>query len=162
MLRAAAIVFTLAAITDFVDGFVARRYQAVSNFGKLFDPLADKILVMAGLVMLVAQRSEIDGSPWIPGWMVVLILAREIWITGLRGMAASEGIVVAASGSGKIKSGFQMVAILLLLLHGVPFPGSENALSCDYVGLHLLLVSMLFSYWGAVDYTYQILVGRES
>src|SRR5262245_55607250 len=96
--HAATLVFIIAAFTDYLDGVLARKFSAVSEFGKLADPLADKILVMAALVMLVAQRSDVYGEPWVPGWMVVLILAREIWVTGLRAVAASRGVIVAASG----------------------------------------------------------------
>src|SRR5262249_9731081 len=84
MVFLAIIVFVVAAITDYVDGIIARSFGAVSDFGKLLDPLVDKILVMAALVMLVAQRSDVDGTPWVPGWMVVLVMARELWVTGLR------------------------------------------------------------------------------
>src|SRR5438132_14053268 len=80
-LLGATIVFIIAAITDYVDGFIARKYGAVSDFGKLLDPLADKILIMSALVMLSVQRSDIDGAPWIQGWLVVAILARDLWVT---------------------------------------------------------------------------------
>ncbi len=163
MVSVAAWVFIGAAITDYVDGFVARRFAAVSDFGKLLDPLADKILVMAGLVMLVSQRSDINGTPWVPGWMVVIVLSREIWVTGLRGVAASRGLIVPAGGAGKIKSGFQMVAIVLLLMHdlpirafGLPFPWS-----CHIVGINFLLISLVFSLWGAFEYTWSILVANQ-
>jgi CDP-diacylglycerol--glycerol-3-phosphate 3-phosphatidyltransferase len=113
-------VFLVAAVTDYADGYIARRYRAVTELGKLLDPLADKILVMAALVMLTAQRTFESGDPWVPGWMVVVILAREIWVTGLRGIAAAHGHVVAASPAGKVKSVLQMVAIVLLLAYDLP------------------------------------------
>ena len=109
--------FIFASFTDFIDGYIARKFGAVSDLGKLLDPLADKILVMAALVMLVAQKTDEFGEPWVQGWMVVFILAREIWVTGLRAVAAKDGVVVAASNAGKIKSALQMFAIVLLLLH---------------------------------------------
>src|SRR5262245_57339044 len=108
MVDLAMIVFIVAAFTDYIDGIIARRYGAVSDFGKLLDPLADKILVMAALVMLASQRSDTYGEPWVPGWMVVMVLAREIWVTGLRAVASARGVVVAASTTGKFKSGLQM------------------------------------------------------
>ena len=164
MVNAAVWVFVVASITDYVDGLIARTFSAVSDFGKLLDPLADKILVMAGLVMLVSQPRDPNGEAWVYSWMVVLALAREIWVTGLRGVAASRGIIVAAKGAGKLKSGFQMVAIVMLLLHSRPVSSvSLFSISipidvpCQFVGLNLLLVSLFFSIWGAVEYTWEIL-----
>ncbi len=153
----ATLVFIIAAITDYTDGYIARRYGAVSDAGKLLDPMADKILVLSALVMLVAQRSDLTGDPWVPGWMVVLVLAREIWVTGLRGIAASRGVVVAATQSGKYKSGFQMVAIVFLLLHDITFPLAGQRVSCQTLGLNLLFLSIAISYWGAIEYTFNVL-----
>ncbi|MBN8550633.1 MAG: CDP-diacylglycerol--glycerol-3-phosphate 3-phosphatidyltransferase [Deltaproteobacteria bacterium] len=156
----ATFVFIIAAITDYTDGYIARRYGAVSDSGKLLDPMADKILVLSALVMLVAQRSDLTGDPWVPGWMVVLVLAREIWVTGLRGIAASKGVVVAATQSGKYKSGFQMVAIVFLLLHDTTFPFGGQRISCQSIGVNLLFFSIVISYWGAVEYSFSVL-GEE-
>ncbi len=160
MVLAATFVFVFAAVTDYIDGYIARKFGAVSDFGKLLDPLADKVLVMAGLVMLVAQRSDIFGTPWVPGWMVVLVLAREIWVTGLRALAASQGLIVPAGSAGKIKSGFQMVAVVLLLLHDRPLTFLKIPLSwsCQFVGLNFLLISIAFSLWGAAEYTWAVLL----
>lgn len=157
MVTAAVVVFIVAACTDYIDGAIARRFGAISDIGKLLDPLADKILVMAGLVMLAAQRSDVYGEPWVPGWMVVLVLAREIWVTGIRGVAAAQGVVVAARGAGKVKSGLQMVAVVLLLLHETQFSVGEREFTCQFIGLNLLLVSIAFSLWGAVEYTIEVL-----
>lgn len=157
MVYVATAIFAVAALTDLIDGMIARRYGAVSDLGKLLDPLADKILVMAALVMLVAQRSDLSGDPWVPGWMVVVVLAREIWVTGLRGMAAARGIVVAASDRGKVKSLLQMVAIVFLLLHDEEFLIFKVAFTAKGIGLNFLLVSLLFSVWGAVEYTTLVL-----
>ncbi|NDC37952.1 MAG: CDP-diacylglycerol--glycerol-3-phosphate 3-phosphatidyltransferase [Proteobacteria bacterium] len=151
-------VFIIAAITDYVDGIIARSFGATSDFGKLLDPLVDKVLVMAALVMLATQRSDVDGAPWVPGWMVVLVLAREIWVTGLRAVAATQGLVVGAKAAGKVKSGFQMVAIVFLLLHSQEFNFLGRMLTCQIVGLNLLFVSIIFSYWGAYEYTHEILL----
>lgn len=161
MVYAATIVFILGALTDLMDGLIARRFGAVTDAGKLLDPVADKVLVMAALVMLVAQRSEIDGSPWVPAWMVVLVLAREIWVTGLRGVAASRGMVVAASPAGKVKSFVQMAAIVCLLLHDYPLTVFGTNLTGQIVGLNALLLSIVVSYWGAVDYTLAVFAGGE-
>lgn len=159
MIYAAVAIFVFAALTDSVDGFLARRYGAVSDFGKLLDPLADKILVTAALVMLVSLRSDATGEPWVPGWMVVLVLAREIWVTGLRGIAASRGLIVPAASSGKWKSVLQMVAIVFLLLHDMRLRLFGLVFDCQLVGFNLLLISLAFSYWGASEYSYAILMG---
>ena len=146
-------IFIIAALTDSIDGYVARKWNAVSDLGKLLDPLADKILVMAALVTLVALRSDNYGEPWVPGWMVILVLARETWVTGLRGVAASRGVIVPASVSGKIKSFFQMIAIIFLLLHDLSFEFGGFHITCQLVGINLLLVSIFISYSGALEYT---------
>ncbi len=158
MLYLAVGIFIIAAITDYIDGIIARAFGAISDFGKLLDPLVDKVLVMAALVMLVAQRSDVDGTPWVPGWMVVLVLAREIWVTGLRAVAASQGIIVAAKVAGKFKSGLQMVAIVFLLLHQTPITVFDRETTCQFIGLNLLFLSIIFSYWGAYEYTHAILL----
>ena len=156
----AAVVFALAAFTDFLDGLIARRFNVVTDLGKLLDPVADKILVMAALVMLVAERSIITGESWVPPWMVVLVLARETWVTGLRAVAASEGKVIPADKTGKIKSFLQMLAVLLLLMHDYYlFPIFGWLPPAGFVGERLLLLSILFSYWGAFGYTRKILLG---
>ena len=157
MVNLAILIFIIAAITDLADGMIARRFQVVTDTGKLLDPLADKILVMAALVMLVAQRADLDAQPWVPAWMVVFVLAREIWVTGLRAVAASRGEVVAARDVGKIKSLLQMTSIVLLLLHDYRLPLMPRRPTCQLVGENLLLLSVFISYWGAVLYTMSIL-----
>ncbi len=156
----AAVIFVFAAITDYADGWFARRYKAVTDFGKLFDPLADKILVMAALVMLVGLRDESCQS-YVPAWMVVLILARELWVTGLRAFAARDGSVVAAKAGGKVKSFLQMVSILLLLLNDYSFHVLGARWTCQFVGLNLLVISLAFSYVSAVDYSLAILAPHK-
>lgn len=155
--KAAAIVFVLAAVTDFFDGFIARRFGAVSDFGKLMDPLVDKLLVVSALIMLCSLRSDVTGAAWVPGWMVVLVVAREVWVTGLRGVAASRGVIVPAGLSGKLKSLLQMIAIVLLLLHDARFSIHGVAFVSQVLGLNLLVLSLVFSYFGAYEYTMSIL-----
>jgi CDP-diacylglycerol--glycerol-3-phosphate 3-phosphatidyltransferase len=106
----AAAVFGAAAITDWLDGWLARKWQVVTVLGKFLDPLADKLIVMAALIMLIPLGR-------VPAWAVFLILAREMVVTGLRSIASSEGIVISASDLGKFKTIFQMTAIPGLLLH---------------------------------------------
>ena len=104
--------FLLAALTDFLDGYFARRWNLVSRFGQLLDPAADKILVAAAFVSLVELDSRVT-----PSWMVVAILAREFAVNALRSHAAAEQIVIPAGVSGKIKTGAQIVAISLLIIY---------------------------------------------
>lgn len=103
-------VFLLASLTDFLDGFIARRRQQVSKLGKLLDPAADKILVSAALISLI----ELDVAP---AWMVMVILAREFLISAFRSLAAGEGIVLGASMMGKVKTALQVIAISLLIIY---------------------------------------------
>ncbi len=159
-LNLAAIIFVCAAVTDYADGILARRYAAITDFGKLFDPLADKILVMAALVMLVGLRDDRCVS-FVPGWMVVLVLARELWITGLRAFAAKDGTIVAAKAGGKVKSFLQMVSILALLLHDYSFPLFGFRVTFQFLGLNLLLISIVFSYLSALDYSLAILAPEQ-
>ena len=107
----ALVVFVAGSISDFLDGYFARRYKLVTNFGILMDPLADKILVCSAFIAFV-------GLNWISAWMVVLVVARELAITGLRLLAASKNVVLAAEGYGKHKTISQIVAIIsILVLH---------------------------------------------
>lgn len=140
----AAALFSVAAATDFLDGFLARRLNLTSVIGKLLDPLADKVLVMGVLVMLVDLGR-------VSAWLVVLILAREMLITGLRSIAASEGIVIAARDLGKQKTALQMIGIWCLLVH-YRYPMFGGEVSFHEVGIVCLLFSVIFSVWSAVDY----------
>jgi len=106
----AAAIFGIAAVTDFIDGWLARKWGVVTILGKFLDPLADKLIVMVALIMLI----PLDR---VPAWAVFLILAREMVVTGLRSIASSEGIVIDASELGKYKTIYQMVAIPGLMLH---------------------------------------------
>lgn len=111
---AAAVLFILASATDALDGYLARKNNLVTNFGKIMDPLADKILVVSALVLLVESGD-------VAGWMLIVILAREFAVAGLRTVAAAEGKVIAAGTTGKIKTVLQMLAVPLLLLDNWPF-----------------------------------------
>lgn len=132
----AAFIFVFASATDWVDGYIARKYELITNLGKFLDPLADKLLVAAALVLLV----EIDMAP---AWIVIIILSREFAVTGLRLVAAGEGIVLAASNLGKIKTASQMIAIILLLLHNFPF--TYTNIPADTIFLYIALILTVFS-----------------
>lgn len=108
----AGIVFSLASATDWLDGYLARKWGQVTQIGKLLDPIADKILIMSALVILVEIRSDVVHS-----WIAIVIIGREFMVTGLRAMAASDGIVIPAETVGKYKVGAQITAVLSLLLY---------------------------------------------
>jgi CDP-diacylglycerol--glycerol-3-phosphate 3-phosphatidyltransferase len=145
----AAIVYAAAALTDLVDGYLARKMNVVSVLGKFLDPLADKLLVTALLVWMVPMGR-------IPAWAVVLLLSRELAVTGLRSMASSEGLVIAAGDDGKSKTALQMVGILCLLI-GYPYHlhlGIVDLGMVDLVpvGRALVYISLFFSLTSAVSY----------
>ena len=104
-----AALFIIISLTDFIDGYIARKYNQVTNFGKFLDPLADKILVVSALVMLV-------GAGKFSGIIAVVIIAREFMVSAIRLVAASSGTVIAAAWSGKIKTTFQMIGIIAIIL----------------------------------------------
>ncbi|WP_209122319.1 CDP-diacylglycerol--glycerol-3-phosphate 3-phosphatidyltransferase [Alkalihalobacillus sp. BA299] len=110
----AALIFIIAAATDWLDGYYARKYKLVTNLGKFLDPLADKLLITAALISLVELQLA-------PAWMVIVILSREFAVTGVRLVAAADGSVIAASPLGKLKTVFQIIAISTLMLHNFPF-----------------------------------------
>ncbi|MCB0860822.1 MAG: CDP-diacylglycerol--glycerol-3-phosphate 3-phosphatidyltransferase [Solirubrobacterales bacterium] len=105
----AAIVFALAALTDGLDGYIARSRDSVTTFGKLMDPLADKLLITAALISLVSLNR-------LPAWVAMVIIAREFAITGLRSIAADRGVVIAASWMGKVKTVLQIAAVFALII----------------------------------------------
>jgi len=139
----AALCFSIASLTDFLDGFFARRRNSVTQIGKMLDPLADKLLVAACLIMLVSLRN-------VPGWVVAIIVCREIAVTGLRGVAAAQGMVLPAEAMGKKKTALQITAIICLLLHYEYFH-----LDFHQVGMGLLLVAMVLTVWSGCTYFYR-------
>lgn len=145
-----AALFSLASITDWLDGYLARRMGIVTVFGKFLDPIADKLIVMASLIMILPYNR-------VPAWMVLVILGREIIITGLRGIASSEGIVIHASDLGKYKTIFQIVAIIGLILHynyNWFFGISHELLTVNMhnVGMFFLWIATALTVWSGVDY----------
>lgn len=139
----AAILFSLAAISDYFDGYFARRWGMVSNFGKIMDPVADKLIVSFSLIMLVSLG-------WIPAWITCVIIGRELTITGLRSVAVEKGGDVSASWLGKYKTGFQIAAIIPLLIH-FPYFG----LNFHAIGMFFLWGSLFFTLWSGADYLYK-------
>lgn len=140
----ATVIFALASLTDMLDGQIARKYNLITNFGKLMDPLADKILTAAAMVCLV-QLGDLAA------WIVVIILFREYAITGLRSVAASENIVIAAGPWGKIKTVCQMFALMLLMLK----PQIMALCGID-LGLILMYVALALTVYSGIDYVVKL------
>ena len=136
---AALTIFIIASITDFLDGYIARKNHLVTNFGKFMDPLADKLLVSAAMICLVSMDR-------LPAWMVIIIISREFAISGFRLIAADNGIVIAASWWGKFKTVSQMIMIILLIANlGGVFTVLENVFM--WIALILTVVSLADYIW---------------
>jgi CDP-diacylglycerol--glycerol-3-phosphate 3-phosphatidyltransferase len=131
----AAVIFVAASLTDWLDGLIARRLNQVTKLGTLLDPVADKLLVAAAIVSLV-------HADMVPAWIAVVIIGRELSVTGLRGVALSMGIVIPASALGKWKTVSQYVAVTLLIL--------EKGVPAEFVPFHMVSSLVL---WGAVGVT---------
>jgi CDP-diacylglycerol--glycerol-3-phosphate 3-phosphatidyltransferase len=136
-------IFIVAAVGDLVDGWLARRGQQVTRIGKLLDPLADKLVVSTALIVLLSVGRI---PPWAT-WMVVVIVGRELAVTGLRGLASARGQIMAASGLGKAKTLIQNVAIGALL-----FPDPTLGLPAHPIGLTLLAVATALTIWSGYAY----------
>lgn len=134
------IVFSIASFTDFLDGHIARKYNLVTDFGKFMDPLADKLLVFAAFILLIEMGS-------IPGWIVTVIIAREFMVTGIRLLAASNNLVIAASPLGKLKTISQMLTIIVLLLNNYPFSLIDLP-----VGKVLMYIAAALTVISGIDY----------
>jgi len=139
---AAGVVFSIASATDWLDGYLARKWGQVTKMGKLLDPIADKILIMAALVVLVEIKPDVVHS-----WMAILIIGREFAVTGLRAIAASDGVVIPAETVGKYKVGAQITAVLSLLLNQY----SHQAWMID-LGRIALWVAMILAVYSALQY----------
>ena len=144
----AAALFLFASITDYFDGYLARRTRSVSDLGKILDPLADKLLVASVLIMLAAMNRP--DEPSVPAWLVVVILAREIAVTIVRGIALTEGIVMQAEKLGKYKFILQAFALFGLLIH-------FNYWGLDFfaAGMYFLVLSAVVAVWSGVNYHVQ-------
>ncbi|WP_018133383.1 CDP-diacylglycerol--glycerol-3-phosphate 3-phosphatidyltransferase [Effusibacillus pohliae] len=139
----AALVFIVAAATDGLDGYIARKRKMVTNFGKFLDPLADKLLVTAALVSLVQMQR-------IPAIIAIIIIFREFAISGLRTIAASEGIVLAASKLGKLKTALQIIAISASILNNFPF--SYVQFPFDQI---MIYIAVFVTIWSGADYLWK-------
>ena len=136
----AALLFSAAAITDYLDGFYARKRGLVSTLGKVMDPIADKLLVSSAFIMLTSLG-------WIPAWIVCIIIGRELAVTGLRNIIAEKGEDISASNLGKYKTGFQIAAIIPLMMH---YP--TWGLNVQVIGTLFLWGALVFTIWSGADY----------
>ena len=145
-----AAIFALAAFTDFLDGYIARKYNMVTDLGKFLDPIADKVLVAtAFIVMLVAPAGETPIIPWYGAIAVAIILARELIVSGFRMVAASKGAVLAADKSGKLKTFFQDITVVLLLVAKDVAPEPDGAFYI--VGLVFLGISTILTIYSGAE-----------
>lgn len=140
----ALVIFCLASLTDLLDGKIARARGLVTNFGKIMDPLADKILVYSALCLFIDDRI-------ISGWMLIIILAREFVVSGMRTIAASEGTVLAAGMSGKVKTVFQMFAVILIIA-GLAITSVPLIMKA---GMVLFYLSLVLTVYSGVEYVIQ-------
>ena len=136
----ASMFFSAAAITDYLDGYLARTRHLESTLGKVMDPVADKLLVSSAFIMLASHR-------WIPAWIVCIIIGRELAVTGLRNLIAGEGEDISASWLGKYKTGFQIAAAIPLLMH---YP--TLGIDVHAIGYFFLLGALVFTIWSGADY----------
>jgi CDP-diacylglycerol--glycerol-3-phosphate 3-phosphatidyltransferase len=134
-------VFLAASLTDFLDGYLARRHSQITKLGIIMDPVADKLLVISALILLVSAGR-------VPAWMAIVIIGREFAVTGLRAVAASEGVIIQAELGGKWKVGLQVAAIVFLILHQ------------DFLGTVLLWGAMILALMSAYNYFVQF--GRST
>ncbi len=139
----AAVLFSAAAITDFLDGYFARRRGLESNFGRIMDPLADKLLVSSTFIMLASLN-------WVPSWVVCIIIGREIAVTGLRNFIVENSRDISSSSLGKYKTGFQIAASIPLLIH-------YSYLGIDFhaIGHLYMWVALVLTLWSGIDYFMQ-------
>lgn len=136
-------IFVLASLTDALDGYIARKHNLITDFGKFMDPLADKLLVISALITMTENNL-------VSSWMVIIIVSRELTVSILRAIAAADGKVIAASGGGKLKTISQMVSIVVLLL-GANF----NNVFMLNVGYVLILIATLLTLQSGFEYLYK-------
>jgi CDP-diacylglycerol---glycerol-3-phosphate 3-phosphatidyltransferase len=150
---AAAAIFFFASVSDYFDGYLARSYDSVTTLGKFLDPMADKLVVLTALIMLCGMAR----TPHVPAWIVAVLVAREIAVTGLRAVAAAEGMILAAEELGKYKMALQAIAVQGLLIHYTYFHIDFFA-----AGMFVLWIATTLSVWSGVDYFVKVLLALKS
>ncbi len=145
-----AILFTIAAISDFLDGYYARRDKTVTTLGKFLDPLADKLLICSTFIMLTAHG-------WVPHWLSIIIIMREFTVTGLRAIAADEGIVIAADTYGKLKTIFQIVALIPIMIHYPIF-----GLPIANLGYFILAIAFVLTLYSGIRYLHSFYLAVQA
>jgi CDP-diacylglycerol---glycerol-3-phosphate 3-phosphatidyltransferase len=156
-------IFVLASITDYVDGILARRWKLETPLGQLLDPLADKLLITAALVMLAVFHGKEGGMIGVPAWVGTIIIARELSVTGLRAMASAEGIVIEASTGGKWKTTLQFLAMGGLILQGTQIGGALITLPWFAFDLGIasyvcLWIALVLTAWSGIAYFREFLM----
>lgn len=146
----ATVVFSLAGLSDLVDGYYARRYKAVSTMGKFIDPMADKLIHMTAMIMLIPLGR-------LPAWVVVILLFREIFITGIRAVAASEGLIIPAADAGKFKTVWFNFGLGGMIYYYPVFAGTRFEFNVYGTAVICLALGFLFSVISAVMYTYRFI-----
>lgn len=142
-------VFIVASLTDMLDGKIARKYHLVTNFGKFMDPLADKLLVCAAMIVLVEMGR-------IPSWIVVIIISREFIISGFRLIASDKGVVIAASYWGKFKTTFQMIMICLMIVEDVPvFASLGGGKAFGILTTVIMVIALALTVVSLIDYIWK-------
>ena len=137
-------IFALASATDFLDGYIARKYNLVTTFGKFADPLADKLLVVSAMVILCTQLTGENNEWFIPGWVIIVILCREFIVSGIRLVAVERGNVIAAGFLGKLKTATTIFALIFLFLYEIPVLG--------YIGAGMMYLALLFTILSGIEY----------
>ena len=143
------LIFSIASATDFLDGFIARKYNLVTTFGKFADPLADKLLVVSAMVVLCTQLQGTSYSWFIPGWVIIAILCREFIVSGIRLVAVERGNVIAAGLLGKLKTATTMVAIIFLFLYEIKF---NEIPVFGYIGAIMMYLALVFTILSGIEY----------
>ena len=136
-----AILFIIAALTDLLDGYIARKYGIVTKMGKLLDPIADKIVVNTAMILMIPIG-------YIPAWIVALIIVRDFAVDGMRSVASSDGLVISASKLGKQKTLTQNIAVSSLIIHYPLF-----GINAHLVGMAILYLALILTIWSGVDYS---------
>lgn len=144
----AALLFGLAAVLDLLDGYLARRQGLVTVFGKFVDPLADKLMALSVMIYLV-------DLGWLPAWLVVVMLGRDLYINGLRQLAAERGVVIAAGSGGKVKTAIQLIAICFVIVDATyELPVIPIAIDFHVIGLLMLYLATVLSITSAIQYSF--------